>query len=71
MFIYSAVRNDRNKRRKQKQQTQLLETIVPLDDVVSPAEENLISKIVNAHLETFPLLQEDTKHILVSEYGEG
>ena len=69
-FTLVAVRNDRNKRRKPKQasDSSSSDSPRPVDAIVTPEDDLLITKVLNAHLQTFPLIQEDPVHVIVSNF---
>ena len=64
MSWFSAVRNDRNKKRKPKQEGCV--SSASLEEEISHEEESTIDTLLKAHQDTFPLLENDDRFKLVS-----
>ena len=67
-LLFSAVRNDRNKKRKTKREGCVSsEPEPPINpEELTEEDEEAVDKILKAHEETFPYLTEDDKYRLVS-----
>ena len=64
LYYNLAVRNDRNKKRKPKAESCV--SSQQSTEELTPEEEEIITKIVRAHEQTFPMSAEDEKYNLVS-----